>query len=280
MSIRLMNFAWDSAVSIAQKIVLISLADQANDDGACWPSTERLTRRCSMDRRTVQRALSGLEDEGYIQRHERPGRSTWYMIGITENGDGAFPVARGGTKSHQDEGAAETTKRGGRNAQRCDSLPPITISNHHVTLNPPYNPPKGGRRAKSSPAIGTETYSDLFEEFWKRWPKGKGGVKAKAYQSWLKLQLDDHSMESSRFRLDTDVAARIEKDSQWARGYVPHMTTYLNGSGWTADIDTSTGPQANGRAKTSYEQVMEASATNRAALAEDLERDHGGFFAP
>lgn len=80
MSIRFLNIAWSAKVSPAQKLVLLSLSDQANDDGVCWPSVATIQGRTSMSERTVFRCLSELEQLGFVRRMQREGRSTYYLL--------------------------------------------------------------------------------------------------------------------------------------------------------------------------------------------------------
>jgi len=63
-------------------LVLLSLADQANDDGWCWPGQGSLVRRTKTSRATVQRALVALSGFDYIEIHERPGTSNLYRVTI------------------------------------------------------------------------------------------------------------------------------------------------------------------------------------------------------
>lgn len=53
------------------KLLLIALADFANDEHACWPSQARLSEivGCSVD--TVQRHAKRLESDGYMKRERR-----------------------------------------------------------------------------------------------------------------------------------------------------------------------------------------------------------------
>lgn len=52
--------------SLAKKMVLIKLADQANDDGLCWPSYQTIAEACQVSRRTVIRHIKSLEADGYL----------------------------------------------------------------------------------------------------------------------------------------------------------------------------------------------------------------------
>ncbi len=80
------TIAWKSEIRTAAKFVLVSLADQANDDGVCWPSMAKLCKRVSMTDRAVQRAMLELEELGYMDRKMRPGHSTYYVLRTPERG--------------------------------------------------------------------------------------------------------------------------------------------------------------------------------------------------
>lgn len=81
MSIKLMSIVWELDLPSSEKLVLLSLADQANDDGTqCWPSVRRLVARCGQSERTVQRAIKSLQKRGLISVEERKGTSSNYLI--------------------------------------------------------------------------------------------------------------------------------------------------------------------------------------------------------
>ena len=52
--------------SLAKKMVLLKLADQASDSGYCWPSYQTIADACQVSRRTVIRHIKTLEEEGYL----------------------------------------------------------------------------------------------------------------------------------------------------------------------------------------------------------------------
>lgn len=83
MSISLMTDVWKLTLQAPRKMVLLALADNANDDGTdCWPSVGKLVEKCSMSERAVQGHLAALEEDGYIKRHERLGRSNKFTIHV------------------------------------------------------------------------------------------------------------------------------------------------------------------------------------------------------
>lgn len=75
-----MTLAWQSEIAAGPKMVLLSLCDNANEQGECYPSIALICKRCSMAERTVQGHIIALEKQGCLTRKERHGRSTLYTI--------------------------------------------------------------------------------------------------------------------------------------------------------------------------------------------------------
>jgi hypothetical protein len=63
------------------KAVLISLADNANDQGECWPSLAKICERTCYGKTAVVKALAWLEEKGAIHRERSTGgHATNYTI--------------------------------------------------------------------------------------------------------------------------------------------------------------------------------------------------------
>ena len=71
MSIQLMSRAWSMPIPTSQKMVLLALADRANDDGECWPGQTELASKCSMSNRNVIRMIEWLEARGALRSERR-----------------------------------------------------------------------------------------------------------------------------------------------------------------------------------------------------------------
>jgi hypothetical protein len=83
MSIKIMTAVWDREdLSSTQKLVLLALADWANDEGLCWPSIERVAKKSSLKKRAVQLAIRSLEEMQFIRREEVIGKGNRYWIQI------------------------------------------------------------------------------------------------------------------------------------------------------------------------------------------------------
>ena len=75
MSIRVMTEVWHNGPPGATDcLLMLALADYANDDGECWPSIEGLARKARLSERGVQTALRRLESAGWIEIEPGGGR--------------------------------------------------------------------------------------------------------------------------------------------------------------------------------------------------------------
>ena len=84
------DWAWALRVTPPQKLVILALAERADDSGACWPSLAHLTEMTGLVRSTVAVALTGLEEARLISRARGgAGRSTRYRL--LKDSDGVAP---------------------------------------------------------------------------------------------------------------------------------------------------------------------------------------------
>jgi biotin operon repressor len=69
-----------------RKLVLVKLADNANDKGECWPSYQHVADQCEMGRSTVKSHIKALEEAGFLTVVERNGgvSSNKYRLHITK----------------------------------------------------------------------------------------------------------------------------------------------------------------------------------------------------
>jgi hypothetical protein len=96
MSTLVMAACWPLEMPPTPKAVLISLADQANDQGGCWPSLETLCARTCLGERAVRNALRWLEKAGLLmceKRRRKDGLMTSNFYTVTPQGFGAPAVA-------------------------------------------------------------------------------------------------------------------------------------------------------------------------------------------
>ena len=123
-----MNWAWGRRLKPTAKLVLMSLADAADDQGVCWPSVPTLARKCCISTRTVQRILGELVEADILRseprfRKDRSRSSNRYCL-AREGGDNL-------------SGAPDMGDRG--------PLTPVTgprdgVSPQEPPIEPPLNP--------------------------------------------------------------------------------------------------------------------------------------------
>lgn len=85
MSVHATSWAWKQKVGDSSaKLVLLKLADNANDQGYAWPYITTIAKECECGEKTVRRKIQLLRELGLInweRDNERPGRPNVYLIG-------------------------------------------------------------------------------------------------------------------------------------------------------------------------------------------------------
>jgi hypothetical protein len=145
MSVHVMS--WVLKQSPAEKIdrlVLIVLADKANDEGdGAWPSTQTIAdeARCSI--RSAQYALNSLADAGAIEQTgvSEYGTKIWRVLMTDQAADEKFaprPTAQ------------STTDSGAKHDENGAKFAPNPSINHPKNQPPPTPPQAGGRKRARS----------------------------------------------------------------------------------------------------------------------------------
>jgi hypothetical protein len=81
MSIKRMVAVWElSKQKGSALLVLLSLADRADDDGYCWPGMDDTAERARVTRRHAIRVIRTLEESGELYVNQRPGYPHEYVV--------------------------------------------------------------------------------------------------------------------------------------------------------------------------------------------------------
>ncbi|WGS85010.1 helix-turn-helix domain-containing protein [Methylomonas sp. UP202] len=209
MSIAATRWAWSQALKPAAKLVLLCLADRANEDAECWPSIPRLVADVGADRKTVLAAIKWLESNALIRVARAPGGGNRYCLLFdqkpiqpsTKNGtstdfgtsaeNGTTPVPETGLPSPK-YGTGTSTVFGTLN------LKDESINN--LPMNLP-NTPDENEAKKSRTKSETEKH---FEIAWSHYPSRSGGnpkTKAqKAFAARLKAGIDPQEIVAGTIR--------------------------------------------------------------------------------
>ncbi|MGN7442812.1 helix-turn-helix domain-containing protein [Pseudomonas lactis] len=197
-----------------RKLVLVKLADNASDQGECWPSYQHIADQCEISRTTVKVHVRELEKAGFLRReYRRKGELNQSNLFHLELGSGASAALPG----------AGGAPGGGASAAPRTSHP--------------SEPVKEPKTLCASEAELTEA----FEVFWKLYPNKKS--KKDARKAWEKLK------PGAELRMTLMTALgnhRISRD--WAKDdgqYVPMASTWLNGERWTDELVPASAAKAN-----------------------------------
>ena len=77
MSIEIMSKIWNISLSThSMKLVAIAIADNANDQGHCWPGMKTLARKCDLTENGVRQQIIKLESMGLLKVDIRGGRES------------------------------------------------------------------------------------------------------------------------------------------------------------------------------------------------------------
>lgn len=100
MSMELMVRAMKTSVgNPLRKLVLLKLADNANDQGECWPSYQYIADQCEIGRSTVRKHIKDLNEQGLLKIENRLGgekgnKSNVYILTLDPVSPDSTGVAR------------------------------------------------------------------------------------------------------------------------------------------------------------------------------------------
>lgn len=80
MSVVAMAWAWEQNLEPAPKIILLSIADVADDEGIAYCSNQELAARCNLSDRSVITHIHALTQEGFLIQQHREGKVSVFII--------------------------------------------------------------------------------------------------------------------------------------------------------------------------------------------------------
>lgn len=223
MSTRALAWAFDQKPKTPhQKLVLLALADNAYDNGECYPGVQRLQARTSLSESSIRRAIRDLSKQGLVNivfRYDDSGRQT--------SNHYTLPLAESPPPPSQNSDPGLSNRQGGG----CPIDRGVGVSLTPLELNLKRNCKE---ETKSTPLPPKGERETGFAQFWDAYPKKRG--KAAALKAWRKWKPPlDAVLEALKWQT---VSADWAKD---AGQFIPHPATYLNHGRWE-DAPESTGP--------------------------------------
>jgi DNA-binding transcriptional MocR family regulator len=131
------------------KLVLLRLADRADESGICYPSQRRLAAECGITERTVRNAITHLICRGLVIIHTPStpqGDTTRYRLTFANT-----PEPRSGGEPHS--GEEQTAERRGTTFQREGNHVPVTPEPRSA------KPSVNHQGTRKEPSVGSENRS-------------------------------------------------------------------------------------------------------------------------
>lgn len=237
MSTIIMSQCWPLQMGRTEKSVLISLADNANDQGVCWPAVDTIAMRCCLSDRAVQKAMDWLEAHGLISRQRKTGRSTVYTVTpgnyqAPEKAPKRQPpnavhprtafTPEGGSPPN---GVHPTPEAGSPPPPNGVHQPPNAV---HPNRKEPTAEPKGNRQGATAKKAKVEKQPVGFDALWAIYPRKV--AKADAEKAFRKLAPDAALLEALLAAVTAQAASPKWRES--GGEFVPHLATWLNGRRW------------------------------------------------
>ena len=93
MSVHWMSWVWQfGPLDPQQRYVLLKLADNANQDGKCWPSLSNISLTTRLSESTVRRCVTSLEKGGWLEVNRGLGRNNNSQYTLVEKVSGCNPL--------------------------------------------------------------------------------------------------------------------------------------------------------------------------------------------
>ena len=164
MSIAAYEAVWERSKSKgSQRLVMLSLAEHADETGSCWPSIKRISERTNVSKRQVIRALSELVGMGEISHIPGDGRGNYskYEILIMSVKDDTMSPIEEAIKGDICDIKGDTMSERVTNATtKGDTMSYRTVIEPSQNLKEPSKgkppTPKAKRKKRKTPALTFE----------------------------------------------------------------------------------------------------------------------------
>ena len=186
-----------TAGSSTDKLVLLMLANLADEKGFCFPSYHYLARVAEMNERTVQRSINRLCESGLLKK-----RARYNGDGQTSNG---YYVVMDSEPTPLD---SEPTPPRHKADPPVDSVPPYTKTNN----------------LKVKQTRKNQNYPSDFIEFWEAYPRRPNDNKWNAFLKWQTATKNLISVEDLQSAAMQFNRASSNTDPK----FIPMCATWLN----------------------------------------------------
>ena len=225
----------NGTLSDSAKLLYGRISVMVNKRGYCWATNANLAEQSGQSLRTVQRLVNQLVEAGYLRAEVLRDKETnevlerrLYLhidpLGAREEAE-PEPEAEEEARQICRDPSRQICREVTSNLSGGHDKNGVVLNENNKSLKKQDIPPKaphGGRRGKSVP----EWEPEMFEAFWKLYPRGEDRQGAVA--EWDKLRPDLELMQTM------GAALRRQKDTEeWQRGIgIPYAVRWLRRERW------------------------------------------------
>ncbi len=148
-----MSLVWEmEALGASEKLVLLALADHANDDGTCYPGNSRLAKRTGMTGRGVQKVIQRLVGAGLllVDPNAGLGGANVYRLFLTPEHSSPTPPEHSSPPNDVHPRTTFTTPPNHVPFTPEPRSPKPSLTINEPREEPPLVPPKAARRRKAA----------------------------------------------------------------------------------------------------------------------------------
>ena len=248
MSMRLMVQAMNCEVgNPARKLVLLKLADNANDDGICFPSYQYIADKCEMSKRSAISHIDDLIKMGFVTKKARKNKdgssANLYLLHLEQGSEKSalggenFSLGSENSALGGSENSAPITSHSFNLSINRVSDDEISANAEHAEIGGADKPHTGKKQnsIKVNYSAVAETYNTLVKELNSNLPlianpsqlsdKRKKAIK-KLAQVFIK-----------RFEIESDVESAL---GEYFKDFLKSATNFYfgeNNRGWKADFE-------------------------------------------
>ena len=217
----------DEELPPSAKLLYGAITWRSGKYGFCWATNELLGADVGISGKRVSALVALLETRGHIETETllNPALSGGKQRNIYPVVKSARGMAGGMLKNEDTLSSEMSTQYAQKRVDGMLKNEDQKKKNKYININPPYNPPKGTRRAKSTKS--TPTWKpERFEGFWAYYPRGENRMGA--VRAWDRLRPDDALIDEIGRSLQILKASRAWQDGVG----IPYASTFLNQRRW------------------------------------------------
>ena len=206
---------YDPEITAGAKLLYAEISSLTDARGYCWASNGYFQKLYGISEPTVQRYLRALKAGGYIK------------IADGDGGQGRRKIYAGVNPL-----AENPLKNDGVTPSKMTPNPLKNDTRIKKEIKKESNPPKAPQGAAWEP--------EMFERFWKLYPRKRD--KLKALRAWDKLKADRKLMQTMSAALKAQMATE-----EWQRDNgraIPYPSTWLNNRRWEDELEDAPSPAA------------------------------------